>query len=72
LEIQTERNVAKRASETEEEKLARRSKRNEQDRARRARKSVSTAQPQGPALPLPVLSVANDRIQVEQKGEMEM
>jgi hypothetical protein len=59
-ELENARRRGRRASETEEEKLARRLKRNEQDRARRrAKKSV--AQSQGPALPLPVLSAASER-----------
>jgi hypothetical protein len=70
-ELENAKRRARRASETEEEKLTRRSKRNEQDRARRARKSVSAAsQPQGPALLLPVFSVASERTRVEQKGEL--
>jgi hypothetical protein len=76
LEFQAKRDLdnarrrARRASETEEEKLARRSKRNKQDRARRRAKSVSTAQPEGPALPLPVFSAASEGTQVETKGEL--
>ena len=61
LQTRKEKNNAKkrqkRASETEEQKLARRAKRNERDRARRAKKSAEVAalqasREQDPALPV--------------------
>jgi hypothetical protein len=70
-ELENTKRRARRASETEEEKLARRSKRNEQDRASgESKKECKCCSTPRACSALPLLSVAGEETQVEQNGEL--